>query len=162
AEFRVNTVTTGSQLRPAVGMSAAGDFVIVWDTGDGSGTGIAAQRYSAAGVPQGGEFRVNTLIAGNQYAPAVAMDAAGDFVVAWQSGSVGVSQDGSGLGVFAQRYSAAGVAQGPEFRVNTFTTGDQNFPAIAIDAAGDFVVAWSSYNQDGSDYGVYHKRYSAA
>ena len=78
--------------------------------------GVYAQRYDAAGVPQGGEFRVNTTTAGDQDVAAVAMDADGDFVVAWQSDG----QDGSGCGVYAQRYSAAGVAQGGEFRVNTY------------------------------------------
>ena len=31
-------------------------------------------------------------------------------------------QDGNDLGVYAQRYNAAGVAQGSEFQVNTYTT----------------------------------------
>ena len=39
----------------------------------------------------------------------------GDFVIAWMS----YLQDGSGHGVYAQRYNASGVPQGPEFRVNT-------------------------------------------
>ena len=41
--------------------------------------------------------------------PAVAMDAGGDFVVAWESDN---GEDGSGYGIFAQTYTAAGVAQG--------------------------------------------------
>jgi hypothetical protein len=51
------------------------------------------------------------------------------------------------------------VAQGGEFRVNSFTTNNQYNPAVGMDAAGDFVVAWSSYGQDGSGYGVYAQRY---
>ena len=69
------------------------------------------------------------------------MDADGDFVVAW--GSEG--QDGDYTGVYAQRYDGGGGrAQGPEFRVNTFTTGSQLRPAVAVDDDGDFVVAWES------------------
>src|SRR5437016_674183 len=57
-------------------------------------------------------------------------------------------------------------ASGPEFRVNTFTTGTQQLysaspGSVAVDAAGDFVVAWSSLNQDGSGLGVYAQRYNA-
>ena len=37
------------------------------------------------------------MLVGNQTAPDVAIDAAGDFVVVWQS----PGQDGSGYGVFA-------------------------------------------------------------
>ncbi len=58
------------------------------------------------------------------------------------SSSPGTSdfQDGSGTGVYAQRYSATGVAQGAEFRVNTITSNSQRDPAVAMDADGDFVV----------------------
>ena len=33
--------------------------------------------------------------------------------------------------------------------VNTFTTSNQNNPAVAIDADGDFVVTWQLSDQDG-------------
>ena len=58
--------------------------------------------------------RVNTYLT-NQYGAGVAMTANGDFVVTWTSDG----QDGSGQGVYAQRFNASGVAQGSEFRVNT-------------------------------------------
>src|SRR5205823_4737941 len=153
AEFRVNTFTTNDQIIPSVAVAAAGDFVIAWASSgqDAVGQGVYAQRYSAAGVPVGGEFRVNTFTTGNQGGQAVAVDAAGNFVVAWQS----LGQDGSGYGVYAQRYSAAGTPSGGEFRVNTFTADNQRNAAVAMDATGDFVVAWHSNNKDGDLYGVY-------
>jgi hypothetical protein len=45
------------------------------------------------------------------------------------------------------------VPAGPEFRVNSFTTDRQLASAIAMDADGDFVVAWNSTNQVGSNHG---------
>lgn len=36
------------------------------------------------------------------------------------------------------------VPNGAEFQVNTYTTGDQGFPALARDSNGDFVVVWRS------------------
>src|SRR5439155_10020221 len=125
---------------------------------DGSGYGVYAQRYGAAGAPLGGEFRANTTTAGDQRNLAVGLDAAGDFIIAWQS----AGQDGSGYGIYAQRYGAAGAPLGGEFRINTFTAGDQRNPAVAVDAVGDFVIAWQSNGQDGSFFGVYAQRYSAA
>jgi len=71
--------------------------------------------YNAAGVAQGAEFRVNEYTARSQRASTIAMDAAGDFIVTWSSNG----QDGSGYGIYAQRYDAAGTAQGGEFKVNT-------------------------------------------
>lgn len=159
-EFRVNTTTLSDQGSPTVAMDAAGDFVVTWTSNgqDGSGNGIYAQRYNAAGVAQGGEFRVNTITAGNQQLSTVAMDATGDFVVTWYSFG---QDDASSWGVYAQRYSSAGVAQGSEFRVNTTTLGDQLATTVAMDATGNFVVTWSSYNQDGSSWGIYAQQYKA-
>ncbi len=158
-ETRVNTFTTNAQRDPTTAMDADGDYVVVWtgSSQDGSGYGIYAQRYNAAGVRQESEFRVNTFTTGGQVAPSVAMDADGDFVITWQ----GDDQDGSSTGIYAQRYNAAGVTQGSEFRVNTFTTDGQSIPTVAMDADGDFVVTWRSSNQDGSGYGIYAQRYNA-
>ncbi len=141
-------------------MDAAGNFVIVWESfnQDGSGSGIYGQRYSAAGIAQGGEFRVNTTTFGNQIDASVAMDAAGNFVIAWTDNT----QDGNNGGVYAQRYDANGVAQGGEFRGNTTTLGDQRYASVDMSASGAFVITWSSDGQDGSGYGVFAQRYSSA
>ena len=160
SEFRVNTYTSDAQSNPSVAMDSGGDFVVIWqsDGQDGSGDGIFAQRYDAAGVAQGSEFRVNTYTNSNQADLSVAMDADGDFVVTWQSNG----QDGSSQGIYGQRYNASGVAQGSEFKVNTYTTGSQNNPAVAMDDDGDFVVTWQSNAQDASFYSIYGQRYSAS
>ncbi|MDZ4686728.1 MAG: cadherin repeat domain-containing protein, partial [Planctomycetaceae bacterium] len=159
SEFRVNTYTTSGQKYSTVAMDSDGDFVVTWSSGvqDGSDYGIYAQRYNAAGVGQGSEFRVNTYTTNPQRYSTVAMDADGDFVVTWSS----YLQDGSSYGVYAQQYNSVGVAQGSEFQVNTFTTNIQKFSSVAMDAAGDFVVAWSSRDQDGSSDGVYAQRFAA-
>ncbi|MEH2075124.1 MAG: cadherin-like domain-containing protein [Nostoc sp.] len=155
-EFKVNTTTTGDQINPTIAMDGAGDFVVSWQSQDGSGNGIYAQRYSSAGVAQGNEFRVNTTTTGDQINPTVAINATGDFVVSWQS------QDVSGNGIYAQRYNSSGVAQGNEFRVNTYTDDNQINPTVAMDAAGDFVISWQSYYQDNSYYGIYAQRYNSS
>ncbi|HDZ20438.1 MAG TPA: DUF4347 domain-containing protein [Phycisphaerae bacterium] len=162
-EFRVNTTTDGDQDRAAVAMDASGNFVVVWKSGiqdpDGS-TGIYAQRYNAAGVAQSSEFRVNTTTDGDQDEAAVAMDASGNFVVVWTSGIQ--DPDGS-AGIYAQRYNAAGVAQGNEFRVNTTTDDDQDQAAVAMDADGNFVIVWKSWIQvPNGAAGIYGQRYNAA
>jgi hypothetical protein len=160
SEFQVNDFTTGPQNSPSVAMALDGDFVVAWESGgqDGSAEGVFAQRFDAAGNPAGGEFQVNSFTTADQSSPSVAMDADGDFVVAWQSDG----QDGDSRGVFAQRFDAAGVAQGSEFQVNTFTTRFQGQVATAMDADGDFVVAWTSYGQDGFSNGVFARRFDAA
>jgi len=99
-EFRVNAFTTGEQSRPSVGVDAAGEIVIAWqsDGQDNSGAGVYAQRFTAGGVPFGPEFRVHSTTTGDQTAPAMSMDALGDFVVAWPS------VDSPLPGIIAQRH----------------------------------------------------------
>ena len=79
----------------------------------------------------------------------------GEFVVTWSSSG----QDGNGFGVYGQQYTAAGAKDGGEFRINTTTALDQDFSSVAMDSIGDFVVVWTSTNQDGSQLGVYGQRY---
>jgi len=159
-EFRVNSYTTMNQGFPSVAVDASGNFVVVWqsDTQDGSSRGIFGQRYDSAGEALGSEFRVNSYTTQQQLIPSVASDPTGNFVVVWES----AGQDGDSFGIFGQRYNSGGVAQGNEFRVNSYTTSAQYVPAVASDAAGNFVVVWASYLQDGYYSGIFGQRYDSA
>ena len=165
ADFLVNTTQSNDQTAPAIAMSANGNFVVTWvsDRQDGSGTGVFAQRFDATKQPIGGEFRVNTSTDGDQTAPAVSMDLNGNFVVVWQSQGKAdrntLGQDQSGTGIFAQRFDPTGTKLGKEFRVNTTTDNDQSHPAIALNAMGEFVIAWESGGQDGDGQGVFAQRF---
>jgi hypothetical protein len=59
-------------------------------------------------------------------------------------------------------WADAQVPAGGEFRVNTYTTSLQARPSIATAPAGDFVVVWESFLQDGSEFGVFAQRFDAA
>jgi hypothetical protein len=157
AEFRVNSWTTGDQYGVAAAFDAAGNLVLVWQSQgqDGGLSGIFGQRFDAGGLLRGAEFRVNAYTTGSQWAISVAADAAGDFIVAWTS----TGQDGSGTGAYARRFDATGSARGGEFRINGYTTAAQSAPAVVSDPVGNFVVAWASYGQDGSGYGIFGRRY---
>jgi phosphoheptose isomerase len=159
AEFQVNTYGPYGQSFPAVALDDDGDFVIAWQSfhQDESYFGVFARRFDAAGVPQATEFQVNSYTPQAQYRPAVDLDADGDFVIAWHS----LDQDGASSGVFARRFSAAGVPQALEVQVNAYTTGSQRFPAVGLGSGGDFVISWESY-QDGSLSGIFARRWSAA
>jgi hypothetical protein len=157
SEFLVNTYTTSNQAGASVAMDSNGDFVIAWwsDGQDGSSGGIYAQRYNSSGTAQGSEFLVNTYTNESQGSPAVAMSSDGEFVITWQSND----QDGSSAGIYAQRYNSSGTAHGSEFRVNTYTTNLQLSPKVAMDDSGNFVVTWTSYDQDGDGYGAFARRW---
>ena len=106
----------------------------------------------------GPEFRVNSATTNAQQQPSLARLAGGSFVVVWESNA----QDGSGWGIYGQRYNAAGTPVGDEFPVNTRVAGDQAQASVVGLVGGGFVVVWTSDGQDGSGLGVYAQRYNAA
>ncbi|MEM1183091.1 MAG: hypothetical protein AAGM22_32410, partial [Acidobacteriota bacterium] len=146
--FEVNAYTTGDQRDAVAAMDAGGNFVIVWrsDGSDGtdmSGTSVLARRYFSTGSPAGPAFQVNTETTGDQGAPAIAMNAAGDFVIAWA---------GRGdLYIGGRRFASTGAATGSQFTVNDITVGDHSAPAVAIRDTGEFVVSWASLRSTGND-----------
>ncbi len=161
AEFRVNGGTVGDQYEPAVTTHEAG-FVVAWASasavgGDGSGAGIVARRFDLQGVALGDDIQVNTYTTGDQTHPALAAAPGGGFVVAWASDG----QDGAAEGIFAQRFDGEGARLGEEFQVNTYTTGVQLWPALAVSGAGAFLVVWESAGQDGSSDAVMGRLFGA-
>ena len=168
-EFRVNTNTIGTQALPDVASDAFGNFVVVWQSNQDApanfgifgqlSASIFGQRYASTGAPLGPEFRVNTYTTNDQFVPSVAADPSGNFVVVWSS----YGQDGSNgsFGIYGQRFASTGAPLGPEFRVNTYTTNDQFVPSVAADPSGNFVVVWSSYGQDGSNFGIFGQRFAS-
>ncbi len=166
SEFQVNTITLGYQYGAAVACSQNGNFTVVWQSEDAGDTRIAARRYNSTGAGLGTEFQVTTATTYLHSDVSIAADAAGNFVVAWSAGNYLDGPDGSNAGVLARRFSSAGTALAASFRVNSFTPGYQQRPAIDTDAAGNFVVAWESGDyygtQDGSYAGIFAQRFDSA
>ncbi|NND99266.1 MAG: hypothetical protein HKN47_18255, partial [Pirellulaceae bacterium] len=160
-EFPVNTTWSNNQHTASVAMDADGDFVVVWEDQsglDGQTEGIFMQRFNASGVPQGIETLVTTNWVGKQTDPKVAMDAAGNYVVTWSDNWF----DGQNEGIFAQRFDKDGNTLGNQFQVNTHWIKRQEYSDIAMNDAGEFVIVWTSHQQDsGSTKGVYGQRYDA-
>ncbi len=155
SEFQVNSYTIGSQNESAIAMDDQGDFVAVWDSNGSAGSdqgsaSVQARRYSSSGNAIGADFQVNTYTPGSQTDAVVAKAPTGSFVVVWESqGSL--NGDSSGSSIQAQRYDSSGNTLNAQFRVNSYTTGNQDKPTIAMDSDGDFVIVWGSYGSFGGD-----------
>lgn len=118
----------GGDRFPRVAMDASGDFVIVVE---GSG-----RVFDSDGAPVGSAFPVGLN-------PDVAMEDNGDFVAVWHD-----LDDG----IIAQRFEADGTPIGGQITVEPSTGTADNFlifPAVAMDANGDFVVVWMQGQQQG-------------
>jgi hypothetical protein len=160
--FRVSVPFFGAG-DPAVASDAYGRFVVVWDElGYFSGPPprhtedmVFVQPFDAPGVPRGPTFMVGSAGSWSQSNARVASDAAGNFTVVWNE----FDSDGSLNGVFARRYDATAAPREPFFRVNQYVTESQMHPGVAVDAFGNFVVVWQSYLQDGSNWGVFGRRF---
>ncbi|NBJ23054.1 hypothetical protein [Microvirga arsenatis] len=211
----VNRRAAGFQGNPAVAALPDGGWVVTWesDTVDGNGYDVCQRRYDASGQEIGPERIVNSVAAGGQQDPSIAVLADGGWVIAWRgddengdwdvfqtrfdangyevSSTVGrvnthtgdvqfnpdvtalgdggwvvtwtsSPQDGSGGGIYQQRYNASGVAVHGEVRVNTIASGEQIQPSVAALADGGWVVTWSSRAQDGSGYNIHQQRYHSS
>ncbi len=141
SNFLVNDDLTGaSQDDPSIAVDPAGNFVVVWSDYRDGNDNIYAQRYSEDGTPLGPNFRVDDDPGTDrQNYPSVAYDGLGDFTVTWK--------DNRGTdGIYAQRYADDGTPQGVNFEVTQdIGTTSPNYPTIAKDATGKFVITWHAF-----------------
>lgn len=142
-EGRVNEDTAGDQQLPQIASNGHGNAVVVWESrSPGPDYYDIYARLYKNGQPAGAPFRVNTYTRNRQNLPAVAMDGAGNFVIAWRSSL----QSGPGGTIYAQRFAADASRLGEEFRVgpNDSEWDSQSEPAIAMNESGAFVIVWGN------------------
>ncbi len=155
SEILVNEFTTSSQSDPSITALANGNFVVTWmsddqQQGDTSFTAIKARILDANGVEIVSEFLVNEFSHGRQESPSVTALANGNFVVTWQSED-GQQGDTSDSAIKARIFDANGTEIVTEFRVNESTNNRQESPSVTALANGNFVVTWTSFDQQQGD-----------
>jgi|SRR5579884_2425542 len=129
----------------AIGMDAAGDVTLVWQTRTRTGrtSGLAAAVRGA----NGSLGRVQQLVRGSGvWLPVVAVNSRGDAIAAWQSGDSGPN---SAIYAATRR---AGHRFGAPFMVVPADVGGLA-PNVGIDDRGGAVVAWDG-PFDGASQGL--------
>lgn len=157
-EFLINTIY--GPRGPVVTELSDGGFVVIYSGGrdaDDPAGGVFGQRFAVDGSPFGSEFHVNSYTDSYQQYPSVTGLSDGGFIVVWHS----THQDGSGNGVYGQRYAADSSEIGEEFQINDYTLYSQQNPVVTSLDDGGFLVVWQSYGQDGDSSGIFGKRYAA-
>jgi len=158
-DVAVHSHTAEAEQDPAVAALTNGACVVVWSSYNQAGStsmkDVYLQRLSSTGGKLGSMQRVNQTSTLNQRTPAVARLSDGRFVVAWINETkriIGGVTEVYDVDVYARIFSATGVAQGNEFKVNVNPTLCAN-PAIAASSDGGFLVVWSRKDPASSDDG---------
>lgn len=151
--FQVNTAGISSVTRPALAMNSLGYFVVAWDGDPVRATqdDIHARLYEPEGVPRGDPFVVNTIQAGAQQWPQVAINDANELLVVWMNDT----GDPNATEIAARYFDPNGTPVGEQFQLNTYTLDKQQYPDVALANDGTYLAAWESEGQDGSDSGIF-------
>jgi hypothetical protein len=151
----------------SIGVDGAGNVTVAWETQQGvfvpKQTAILAQRFSPAGEQLGDPFLVNKRTSSFQFAPSVAANPNGDFMIVWQYQAA----ENAPRSIWARRFSKNGKPVGGEFIIAGDPLADVVVPSIAADPQGNFIVVWTDltsflchsvrgrlYHPDGTPFGA--------
>lgn len=150
-DVQLNELTAGVQAEPALAIATDGKFVATWSsfTGTADLHDIRGRAFAADGSPLGSEFAVNAFTPGDQTQPRLAIEGTDAALFVWQSAAAGH------IGIFGRLFDLTGRPQGDEQQVDSFGLGRLTSPSVASNAAGTFLAAWDSYEQDGSVEGIF-------
>jgi hypothetical protein len=141
--------------RPDVTASSNGRFALVWEADTGNphtGFDILGQLFDAQGLPESPPFRVNTQQVGDQGAPRIDANDAGDFAVTW----IDHGRDGSVMVRFFN--SEAVAASGDLVVAEANELGQPTEPTIAVANNDDTTVAYTREETSGAR-SVYFRRF---
>ena len=161
ADFRISgTSAVADEYKPAVAWNGT-EYLVVWeDLRDDAARGVdvRGRRVSAAGAPEGKDFRISdTSATADDKAPAVASDNV-NFLVVWQDSRLRPDRQ---TDIYGRIVSAAGQPVGANFRVcGPQATGWDWVPAVVWDGTiPTYLVVWQderNWADRGSD--IYGRR----
>jgi hypothetical protein len=140
----------GISANPVLGI--AGDrLVIVWEQVDLKNKktrwDVSLRVFNLGLNPLAEQVKANKQLEGDQFAPRLQGDDSGALLV-WNS----LGQDGSREAVMGRFISESGLFIDSEFQVNTRTFAGQLQPNVSTDAAGKWLVTWSTPRR--GDFGM--------
>lgn len=154
------------QERPAVAISKTGNYVITFqdlrDENMHHRYNVYARLFDRFGEPVTSDFLVHNKTLWSQWAPSVAMDANGNFVITWVDQGAAFPNDTAagfeGGWIYARHFDSTGAPTDTAFRVSENYPFDNNYlPDVSMDADGDFVIVWYDCRNGLPD--IYGQRY---
>jgi len=159
------TGDTESDFSPSIAGDGAGNWVIVWQSGeDLSSAGTDNDIFVVASSDDGLTWSAPALVNSNaasdtrdDYSAKIATDAAGNWIVVWYSTEDLGSVAGSDSDIFVSISANNGATWSAVALLNsnaTTDTGADVSPSIDTDGAGKWVVAWESSDTLGGSIGT--------
>lgn len=144
AAFTVST--SGEASLPRLAFDGTGNAMLVWAQWDSSRNDIFASHYSAATNTWSTPVRVSSPSAvDSAYAPDVAVDASGNAIVTWYQGDGRVNH----FDAWAAQFNASTGAWSAAALVSD-GVNSAYLSRVAINAAGQGIVAWEQGQDDGT------------
>jgi len=143
-DFDINTFTTGTEADTDVVVHEDGQVLVVWKDKEDSlnFNEIRGRLFNQDLIAQGSDFRINTLVTGDQQAPRVADYEQGGFFVVWES-AASAADDNDPPGIEGRIVTGSNQFAGPEFQLNEWINQKQQFPGIG-GKNGRIAVGWDS------------------
>jgi hypothetical protein len=152
--LKANTDAVGNYNQfPRAAMNAEGQGVVVWiDTRAHPGGDLYAQRYDGSGNPVGGNLKLTaSQSVFFEYAPGVAMDGQGNFVVTWSD-----SLPGAQWSAKTRAFDASGNPLGSITELTSPVSASLQ-PDVKITPSGACVYTWLDGRLDASHGRIFAK-----
>jgi hypothetical protein len=153
--FKVNFDETNiTQSNPVIDSDKNGNFIISWKDILDDKNNIYAQRFFNDGNPIGDNFKVNDNSAEIKWQKhCISVNSVGNFIIIWTDYRNG------NFDIYAQRYSAEGIASGNNFLVNESIAEEwQERSAVAMDLDANLIIAWADGRNRNKD--IYAQKFS--
>ena len=156
--IRLDTNIDDDQFDSEVYALASGGFVVVWDSNQGTtdGRGIYMQTFDEQLDAQTDVVKISYLESHDSEKPQLTLLDNGNIAIVWQD-----FKDSSSWGIGLSIYDSLGNLVSAPQVVNSYTQSSQFDPSITSLNNGNFVVAWTSSEQDGSSTGIFYQMYSS-
>jgi hypothetical protein len=137
---------------PSLALDSSGNPIVAWEEYDGNNSNIYVKRWNgSAWVQMGGALDVTLADPANS--PSLEVDSSGKPVVTWQEGF------STQMKVYVKRWTGTTWSQVGTTPLNITATQSAETPSLALDAAGQPVVAWQEF-YPGGFYNIYVRRWT--
>jgi len=141
-QFQANSTVGQHENYPAVTQLADGGFLVTW-----TGPEVHGRKFKADGTAAGDDSQINTFTTGSESKTDAVVGHDGRVLVVWTD----AENNEERTEIRGRLFSQSLVAQGDDFRINTYTADIQDEGKVAGYGPAGFFVVWNSRGSVGDD-----------